>query len=148
MDNLAIPTKEARRTAGESYKALKESIDNIDTPFADIEVENFEERIKLPIEILKMMADMLKAMSQNKVISFVPIAAEVTTQMAAEILNCSRPHVVALLESGKIPFTKIGRHRRIKLEDLMVFKKAQHQRSKELLIEIMKEDEESGLYDT
>lgn len=143
-----MPSKEARRTALESYRTLRESVKNINTPFADIELEDSKERIKLPIELLKMMVDMLKAMSQNKVISFVPISAEVTTQMAAEIMNCSRPHIVHLLESGEIPFTKVGKHRRIKFDDLMEYKAAQKKRSKELLIDIMKEDEASGLYDT
>jgi excisionase family DNA binding protein len=55
-------------------------------------------------------------MSQGKPISIVPFATEVTTQKAAGILGCSRPYLVKLLEEGKIEFTKVGKHRRIRFE--------------------------------
>jgi hypothetical protein len=35
------------------------------------------------------------------------LAIAVTTQMASEILGCSRPYIVKLLEEGKIDYTKI-----------------------------------------
>ena len=34
------------------------------------------------------------------------------------MLGVSRPHLVKLLEEGKIPYRKIGSHRRILFEDL------------------------------
>jgi excisionase family DNA binding protein len=69
-----------------------------------------------------MLGDILKAMGEGKSISIIPVSNEVTTQRAAEILGCSRPHFVKILEEGKIPFTKIGKHRRILLEDVLQFK--------------------------
>lgn len=87
-------------------------------------------------------------MSEGKPISIVPIATEMTTQKAAEILGCSRPHLVKLLEEGKIPFTFIGKHRRVKFEDVMKYKKQLKDKQRQLLIEIMRADEEDGLYDT
>lgn len=87
-------------------------------------------------------------MSQGKPISIVPIATEVTTQSAAEILSCSRPHLVKLLEEGKTEYTKIGKHRRIKFEDVMKYKQQMKEEQKQHLIDMMNADEESGLYDT
>jgi len=71
-----------------------------------------------------------------------------TTQAAAELLGCSRPHLVKLLESGEIPFTKVGKHRRVKFEDVIDHKKKKREEREALLIEIMKGDEELGLYDS
>jgi excisionase family DNA binding protein len=64
------------------------------------------------------------------------------------VLGCSRPHVVRLLEEGKIPYTKVGKHRRISYDDLMSFKKKMMVSQKKKLQDFMKLDEESGMYDT
>jgi len=82
------------------------------------------------------LIDILKAMSQGKPISIVPLATEVTTQSAAEILGCSRPYLVKLLEEGKIEYTKVGKHRRMKEEQ------------KQRLIDMIHADEDLGLYDS
>jgi excisionase family DNA binding protein len=87
-------------------------------------------------------------MGEGKLISIVPMAAEVTTQAAAELLGCSRPHLVKLLEEGKIDFTKVGKHRRIKFEDVMNYKQELKRQQKENIIDIMNADEEAGLYDS
>jgi hypothetical protein len=42
----------------------------------------------------------------------------------------------------------VGRHRRIKVEDVMRYKKQMKADQKARLIEIMKGDEASGLYDS
>ncbi|GAA4808590.1 hypothetical protein GCM10023231_42340 [Olivibacter ginsenosidimutans] len=50
---------------------------------------------------MRFLGDILKAMGEGKPISIVPVATEVTTQKAAEILGCSKPHLVKLLEEKK-----------------------------------------------
>jgi excisionase family DNA binding protein len=64
------------------------------------------------------------------------------------MLGCSRPHLVKLLEEGVIPFTTVGRHRRVKFEDVQKYKKALKATQKKLLIEMMQQDEEHNMYDS
>jgi len=71
-----------------------------------------------------------------------------TTQEAAELIGCSIPHVVKLLKEGKIDYTTVGNHSRIKYEDVMNYKKAMKSQQKKVITEIMQLDEESGLYDS
>jgi hypothetical protein len=52
------------------------------------------------------------------------------------------------LEEGKIDFTKVGKHRRIKFEDVMNYKQELKRQQKENIIDIMNADEEAGLYDS
>ena len=87
-------------------------------------------------------------MSEGKPISLVPIATEVTTQKAAEILGCSRPHLVKLLEEGKINYTKVGKHRRILFEDVIQYRDVMKSQQKNYLIDMMNFDEDKGIYDT
>lgn len=142
------PSKEERRAAVESYDALATTIAELKSENPEIEIGETEERIKIPLKALKLLAEILKATSQGKLISVVPIATEMTTQAAAESLGCSRPHLVKLLEKGQIPFTKVGKHRRIKYEDVMNYKRQMKKKQKELIIEMMKSDEDSGMYDS
>lgn len=76
-------------------------------------------------------------MSEGKPISIVPIATEVTTQKAAEILGCSRPYLIKLSEEGQIQFVKVGKHRRIKFEDVVSYKQKMKKNQKQNLIDIM-----------
>ncbi len=147
-DEVKRPTKEEQKAAMESYDALASTLEQIQSDYPEIEIEETNERIKIPLSALKLLARILKETSQGKPVSIVPIATEITTQAAAEIIGCSRPHLIKLLERGEIKFTKIGKHRRIKYQDVLEYKKKVKAEQRKLLIEIMKADEESGLYDS
>ncbi|MEX0981073.1 MAG: helix-turn-helix domain-containing protein [Bacteroidales bacterium] len=150
MDIIEInkPTKDEQRAAQESYIRLTASLDKLCSSNPEIEIEETEEKIRIPLSALKLLADILKEISQGNPISIVPIATEVTTQAAAEMIGCSRPHIVKLLEEAEIPYTKVGKHRRIKYEDIVKYKKAMKMRQKKNIQRLMELDEKSGLYDS
>lgn len=148
LAQIRKPSKADQKIASESYSALASVIEQIRTQQPEIEIEETKDKIKIPISALRLLGDILKAMSQGKLISLVPIAAEVTTQAAAEFLGCSRPHLVKLLEDGEIAFTKVGKHRRIKFDDIVKYKQQMKQRQKQNIIDLMNADEETGLYDS
>lgn len=146
--DIKKPTKEEQRAAMESYDALAATLEQLHSENPEIEIEETEEKIRIPISALKLLAKILKEISQGRPISIVPVATEMTTQAAAELLGCSRPHVVKLLEEGKIEYTKVGKHRRIKYEDVVKYQKEIKAKQKRIISETMELDEESGLYDT
>jgi excisionase family DNA binding protein len=146
--NVNKPSKDEQKIALESYDALATIIRELKSDNPEIEIEETQERIRIPLSALKLLGDILEAMSKGKPFSLVPIATEVTTQKAAETLGCSRPHFIKLLESGEIEFTKIGKHRRVKLEDVLKYKRKMKAAQKKHIIDIMQSDEETGLYDS
>jgi excisionase family DNA binding protein len=147
-NDLKKPSKKEQIAAMKSYNALAAKLEELHMEYPEIEIEETAEKIKIPLKALKLLARILKATSQGQPISLVPIATEMTTQAAAELLGCSRPHFVKLLEDGNMPFTLVGRHRRVKFEDVMNYKKEMKSKQEKLLIEMMKSDEELGLYDS
>ena len=142
------PSKQDQEVALHSYDALKETLKHLRTETAEIEIEETGERIKVPLSALSLLSEILQVLSQGKSVSVFPIAAEMTTQAAADHLNVSRPYLIKLLETGEIPFTKVGRHRRIRVEDLMTYERAMRAKQERLLTEMMLADEADGLYDT
>lgn len=148
LDNLTKPSKEEQKVAMASYNALAQALERLHEDNPEIEIEETREKIRIPLKALKLLAKILKFTSQGKPISIVPVATEMTTQAAADLIGCSRPHLVKLLEEGEIEYTSIGKHRRVKFEDVMDYKKRMKAKQEELLIKIMNADEESGLYDT
>jgi excisionase family DNA binding protein len=148
LEQIRRPSKIEQKVAIKSYSALATIIDQINSEETEIEIEGTKYKIKIPLRALKLLGDILKSMSQGIPLSIVPIATEVTTQKAAEILGCSRPHLVKLLEEWSIAYNKVGKHRRVKFEDVLEYKKRMKENQKQHIIDIMNSDEETGLYDS
>jgi excisionase family DNA binding protein len=146
--DIRKPTKEEQTTSMASYDALKETLKHLKDKMPEIEIEETQQKIRIPLRALQLLAKILKVTGQGKPISIVPVATEVTTQVAADMLGCSRPHLIKLLENGKMDFVKVGRHRRIKIEDVISYKKEMKKIQKENIIKLMEADQESGLYDS
>jgi excisionase family DNA binding protein len=144
METLELskrPSKSKQRIAEKSHEILSQILEHVHSPMTEIEIEETKEKLQIPSRALELLNEILKAMSQGKPISIVPVATEVTTQKAAEILGCSRPHLVKLLENGELDFIKVGRHRRIKFEDVVNYKQKMKAEQKSRLIQMMNSDE-------
>lgn len=72
----------------------------------------------------KLLMELLRHIGRGDSVTLVPVSQMLTTQQAADILNVSRPFLISLLEKGKIRFDTVGRHRRIKAEDLFAYKRS------------------------
>lgn len=146
IENIKLPTREERIAAMKSYDVLTSVLNGLKDNNPEIEIEETHEKIRIPLSALKLLAQILKETSNGRPISIVPIATELTTQAAAELLGCSRPHLIKLLESGQMKFTKVGKHRRIRYEDVVNYKSQMKVVQANLIQEIMNLDEDTGLY--
>ncbi len=119
-----IPSESEIKTAQESSRILASHLrdNNQDQTIKLLKNDGTEQVVEIPASAFHLLIDILTQMAQGNAVTLTPIHAELTTQEAADILNVSRPYLIKLLESGEIPFTKVGKHRRIRFEDIMNYK--------------------------
>ncbi len=77
---------------------------------------------ELPTGAVSLLMDILDTMAAGRGLTLIPENAELTTVQAAEILNVSRTFLIKLLDEDAIPYRKVGKHRRLRMEDLMSYK--------------------------
>jgi excisionase family DNA binding protein len=93
-----------------------------------------ERPIELPAGAVALLMDILEAMAAGRGVTIVPENAELTTVEAAGVLNISRPYLIKLLDEGVIPHRKVGKHRRIRMADVMAYK-ARDDREREAILD-------------
>lgn len=103
------------------------------------------EQVLVPRAAFELLVRILTEMAAGHAVTILPLHAELTTQQAAELLNVSRPHVVKLLDEGRLPFRKVGSHRRIRFEDLKRFKEIEDAERRKAADELTAEAERLGL---
>lgn len=101
--------------------------------------------VPLPARAVGLVLAIMKAMASGQPFSLLPFAAELTTQQAADFLNVSRPFVVDLIERGKLPARRVGRHRRIKFGDLVAYEKTAMAKQQAALDDMARISQELGL---
>lgn len=139
----ALPTKEEAALAAESSRKIAVAIG--EGHAARLRLIDGEKEIEVPVQAVHMLADILNQMAQGNAVSLVPVGHMLTTQQAADILNVSRPYLNKRIDTGEIPFTLVGRHRRIKLEDLMAYKQKVDEASQRAMDKLAQEAQEQEL---
>jgi len=92
-----------------------------------------------------MLMDILEAMAAGRGVTVIPENAELTTVQAAEVLNVSRPFLIKLLEDGALAYRKVGKHRRILIEDVMSYKNGIDRDREAILDRLAAEAQELGM---
>jgi excisionase family DNA binding protein len=99
-------------------------------------------RIELPpsaVEALKVVVD---ALTRGQSVTLVSQDKELTSQVAADMLYVSRPHLIKLLDQGEIPFHRVGTHRRLRFEDVLAYRDRRDAQRKAALDELARLSEE------
>lgn len=102
------------------------------------------ETIALPERVFYVLERVAEVMARGDSITVVPVGREATTQRAADFLNVSQQYLVRLLDEERIPFRKLGKHRRLRIEDVLSFKETRDKDRRAGLRELSRMTEEFG----
>jgi excisionase family DNA binding protein len=131
------PTEEVSALAADASRRLFRVIGSTQKETCVVRFENApDEPVVLPSAAVRLLGALLTELAKGNAVTLVPYHAELTTQQAADLLNVSRPFLVSLLESGRLPFHKVGTHRRVRFADLMAFKRQRDAESESALREL------------
>lgn len=148
LDSLSLPAPGEIEAAVRGQRELAAYLSTkMETQKISIQdADNNTRQVELPTSALTLLMSILGELAVGNAVQVVPVHAELTTQEAANILNVSRPHMVKLLEDGKLPFHKTGRHRRVLFADLMDYKHQRDNESSRAMQALADHSQELGLY--
>jgi len=103
--------------------------------------------VPLTAAIIRVLTRVLDILASGADVIIEPKATFLSTGEAAERLGMSRSYLLKLLESGEIPFTRVGTHRRIHLSDVISYSVQRARRRRKQLERLIAESDAAGLYD-
>jgi len=102
--------------------------------------------VELPRSVREVLVRVVRELAQGNAVTVLAVHAELTTQEAADLLTVSRPYLIGLIDQGALPCTRTaGNHRRLRLADVLVYKRARDAERRAALDEMSAEAERLGL---
>lgn len=147
LDPIA-PTERDTQLAEDSLRTLARLIPTSDSQTICVQPEGGDgtETIVIPTLAYRLLVNIIENMASGNAIALVPVHAELTTFEAADLLGVSRPYLVnKLLDTGVVPFRKVGTHRRVCFGDLMKYKRQNERDRRKALQELVDLEQELGI---
>lgn len=104
-------------------------------------------RSEIPPAMVDVLRQVAESLSRGQGVTVAPLNAMMTTQEAADYLGISRPTLVRILERGEIPMERPGRHRYVRLSDVLSYQKRVREMRAATLDAMAREAEHDGLYE-
>ena len=98
--------------------------------------------ITLTLAMSDLFIQLLRYIGSGDAVTLLPIQQMLTTQQAADLLDVSRPYLIKLIEKGDIAHSMVGRHRRVKAEDVFAYKSARDKARAEALDELISDSKD------
>lgn len=144
---IGVPTEADAKVARESVQQLGRILETggAETRFRFRPEGDAEQTVTLPVTAVRLLKDILDKMALGHGVTVVSLPDELSSQQAADLLNVTRPYLIGLLEEGKIPSRLDGNHRRIRLDDLVAYKRQDDAERLEALGELVAQAQELGM---
>lgn len=143
-----MPTDQDRQTARTSSKELAPLLQNKETGEAHIRFDAVGQQgvaIALPHAAVLLLLSALQEIAKGHAVTLLQVDAELTTNQAAQLMRLSRPSLIKMLDEKKLPYRKVGAHRRLRYEDVLDYLAAERARRRKVMEELVAETERLGL---
>ena len=129
-----------------AQRCIMEALDHSRAAAITLTTDNGEHpTVQVPPAALKLIGQLLGAMSEGRSVTLLPAGQELTTVEAANFLNVSRPFVIKEIEAGRLRHRMVGTHRRIAFEDLITYARSMRQQQDSALERMADNAHELGL---
>ena len=129
-----------------AQRCIMEALDHSRAAAITLTTDSGEHRtVDVPPAALKLIGQLLGAMSEGRPIALVPSSQEFSTVEAAHFLNVSRPFVVKEIDAGRLPHRLVGSHRRVAFEDLIAYARKMREQQESALERLAENARELGL---
>ena len=145
MENTSTTDQDLAKRSLKSFRKLSKLYKN-NAQSIEFAVKDSGTAFQLPVSALDSIETILKNLSEGKHSEILSENQYLTTQQAADYMDVSRPFVVRLLEDGKLPYKKVGRHRRVLFSELKNYEAKQQQITLENLKKLTEESKLLNLY--
>ncbi len=122
---------------------LADALDNLSETLQLVDPEG--RATDVPPALHSLLRHIAHQLQQGNGITILPVSTVLTTTEAAEMLNVSRPHVVKLVDEGKLSHHMAGTHRRIMVADVVSYQAEREMTRHQALAEMHEIADESGM---
>lgn len=98
------------------------------------------QRTEIPESLLDVLKQVADALVSGMGVNVAPLNAMLTTQEAADYLGISRPTFVRILDRGELPMKRPGRHRYVRLADLIAYQEGVRHRRRDAIDEMVRSE--------
>jgi excisionase family DNA binding protein len=137
-----IPSDEESAQAREAGRQIARLLPEGERPLRLVTEGDRHEMISIPPGAVRLFLDALTQLAQGRAVTIASGKAELTTQEVADYLNVSRPYVVKLIESGKLPARLVGQRRHVSFADLIKFDQEDRKTRRAALDELARIDQQ------
>jgi excisionase family DNA binding protein len=104
-------------------------------------------QLELPETLYRLLLKIVENLADGNTGSLSPASQAVSTQQAAALLGMSRQFLISLLNKREIPYHRVGTHRRLKLEDILIYRRKRDEERHEAINEMAKQAVDAEAYD-
>lgn len=106
-----------------------------------------EAPVSLPPSLYSALRDAVQILLRGDAVAISPLHRRLSTTEAGDLLGVSRQYLTRLIDRGEIPCDRTGRHRRLKLSDVIAFKQKRSASRRRVLDDLTADAAAAAAYD-